>query len=71
MNSNVKKHAKNANKKVDTFNNNILNVLSNFIPHEIIICDDRGPQWLNNKIKSIIYKKTAVFKKVRCDLLVL
>ena len=71
MDSNVKKHAKNANKKVDTSNKNILNVLSNFIPHEIIIRDDRGPQWLNNKIKSITYKKTAVFKKVRCDLLVL
>ena len=34
---------KNVKEKVDTFNKTILNVLSNFIPHETIICDDRDP----------------------------
>ena len=58
---------KNVKEKVDTFNKTILNVLSNFIPHETIICDDRDPPWFNNKIKSLTYKKNAAFKKFRCD----
>ena len=45
---------KNVNEKVDTFNKAILNILSNFIPHETITCDDRDPPWFNKKIKSLI-----------------
>ena len=33
-------------------NETILNILWNFIPHEIILCDDRDPSWFNNIIKS-------------------
>ena len=36
------------------FNKTVLNVLSNFIPHEVIVCDDKDPPWLNGKIKSLI-----------------
>ena len=28
-----------------SFNNSVLNVLSNFIPHETILCDDKDPRW--------------------------
>ena len=31
------------NEKVDIFNRTILTILSNFIPHEIILCDDKDP----------------------------
>ena len=31
---------KSVNEKVDIFNRSILNILSKFIPHEIIVCDD-------------------------------
>ena len=31
---------KNVNEKVDTFNKTILNILSNFMLHETITCDD-------------------------------
>ena len=31
------------NKKVLLFNKNILNIIRNFIPHEIMLCDDRDP----------------------------
>ena len=48
---------KNNKEKVDTFNSTILNIFSNFILHETIICDDRNPPWFNKKIKSLIYKK--------------
>ena len=58
---------KNVNEKVDTFNKTILNILSNFIPHETITCDDRDPPWFNKKIKSLIYEKNTAFKKFRCN----
>ena len=41
------------NEKVDT----ILNILSNFIPHEIIVCDDKDPPWFNSRIKTLIQEK--------------
>ena len=31
------------NEKVDIFNRTILNILSNFNPHEIIVCNDKDP----------------------------
>ena len=46
------------NKHVDEkdfiFNKTVLNVLSNFIPHEVIVCDDKDPPWFNRKIKLLI-----------------
>ena len=43
--------------KVDIFNRTILNILSNFIPHETIVFDDKDPPWFNNRIKTLIQKK--------------
>ena len=40
--------------KVVIFNNTVLNILSDFIPHEIIVCDDKDLPWFNNKIKPLI-----------------
>ena len=31
------------NEKVEIFNRTILNILSNFIPHEVIACNDKDP----------------------------
>ena len=36
-------------KKVDIFNITILNILSNFILHEIIVCDAKDPPRLDNR----------------------
>ena len=44
------------------FNRPIKNILSNYIPHEIVICDDRDPPWINNRIKEIIYEKNDTFQ---------
>ena len=38
------------NKKVNIFNTTIKNILSNYIPHETITCDDRDPPWINKNI---------------------
>ena len=45
----------NVNKKVSIFSNTIFNILSNFIPHETIVCDD----------KSLIQEKKDTFNKYR------
>ena len=53
------------NKKVDIFNRTILNILSNFIPHETIVCNDKDPPWFNNRIKTLIKEKNATYKIFR------
>ena len=42
----------NVNKEVSIFDETILNVLSNFILHETLTCDDKDPPWFNYRIKS-------------------
>ena len=44
------------------FNRTIKNILSNYIPHEITICDDRDPTWINNKVKELINEKNDTFQ---------
>ena len=53
------------NEKVSIFSSTILNILSNFIPHEKIICDDKDPSWFNRTIKPLIQEKEDTFNKYR------
>ena len=53
------------NEKVCIFNKSVLNVLSNFIPHETILCDDKDPPWFNSRIKSLLQDKNKIFKSYR------
>ena len=39
-----------------------LNILSNFIPHKFVVCDDKDPPWFNKKIKALIQEKYVAFK---------
>ena len=39
------------------FYKTIWNIVSNFIPHETVICDDRDPPWINTRIKNLINDK--------------
>ena len=39
--------------------------MANFIPHETIICDDRDPPWINNRIKQLIYERNSLYKVYR------
>ena len=50
------------NEKVNIFNNAVRNNLSNFIPHEILTCDDKDPAWFNS---IIIEEKNNAFKVYR------
>ena len=55
----------NVNEKVSIFSSTIFNILSNFIPHETIVCDDRDHPWFNRAIKSLIQEKKDTFNKCR------
>ena len=58
LNANVKE-------KVAIFNRIILNILSNYILHETIVCNDRDPPWFNDKIRLLINEKTTSYKYFR------
>ena len=55
---------KSANEKPSILPKPILNVMSSFIPNEIVTTDDRDPLWINNKIKSFVKKKLNVLRIV-------
>ena len=59
---NKRNFKKNISEKVDTFHKTILNILSNFIPRETLICDDGDPPWFNNKINLLYTKKWSILK---------
>ena len=42
----------------------------NFIPNDIIVCDDRDPPWMNDVIKQMIKRKNWLFQSQRksCNL---
>ena len=47
---------------VFSFNRAIKDIPSNYIPHEIIICDDHDPLWINNRVKELINEKNNTFQ---------
>ena len=55
----------NVNEKVYIFSHTILNILSNFISHEYIMCDDRDLPWFNSKIKYLIQEKNNAYQLYR------
>ena len=48
---------------VSIFNKTIKNILSNYIPHETITCDDKDPPWFNKNIKQLIQEKNNTYKR--------
>ena len=47
---------------VSLFNKTIKNILSNYIPHERIICDDKDPPWFSKNNKQLIQEKNNTCK---------
>ena len=43
------------------FNKTVSNILGNFIPHEVIVCDEKDPPWFNVKIKFLSNKKLKTY----------
>ena len=38
------------------------NILHNFIPHEVILFDDRDRPWINSSIRPLIQDKNEAYK---------
>ena len=43
---------------VSVFNTTIKNIMTNFIPHDIIICYDQDPLCINNRTDNLILEQT-------------
>ena len=54
----------NVYKKVRIFNKSVLNVLSNFVPYETILCDVKDSPWFNSRIKSLLPVKNKVSQTI-------
>ena len=50
------------NGQVSIFNNTITNIMSNFVPNEVIICGHGDPPWMNHHIKNLILYKANFYK---------
>ena len=48
--------------QVELFDKTLLNIFHNFIPNKIILCDDKNPPWMNDKIKILIKRKNWLFQ---------
>ena len=55
-------HRKNINEEVSILNNTSNDVISNFIPHETITCDDKKPPWFDKNIINLIKNKNIFYK---------
>ena len=53
----------NVNEKVFILNKTILNILSNFIPHETVTVNDKDPTSIPKKNKTISSKRKTMFIK--------
>ena len=51
------------NEQVSTFNETIMNIMSNIIPNELVTCDDRDPPCMNRYIKNLILAINDFHKK--------
>ena len=57
----------NVNNMVDICTKTIQNILSNFIPHQTIIIDDKDPPWFNPKTKFLLQEKNKIYRNFRKD----
>ena len=53
----------NVNEKVDIFNSTILNIVSNFIPHEVVVCEKKDPPFFSKK-RALIQEKKLLHLKI-------
>ena len=49
------------NEQVQLFTQTIQNIISNYIPHETMTCDDRNPPCIDWKIKKLVLHKNRAY----------
>ena len=57
----------NINEQVQLFTETIINIISNYIPHETINCYDSNPPCIDEKIKKLIFHKNCAFSAYSPD----
>ena len=55
----------NVDEKVGIFAKTVFNIISNFIPYETILCNEKDPPWFNKKIRTLIEEKNTAFNRYR------
>ena len=55
------------NEQVQLFTQTFQNIISNYIPHETITCDDRNPPWIDKKIKKLVLHKNRAYNAYSRD----
>ena len=55
------------NKQEQLFTQTFQNIMSNYIPHETITCDDRKRPWMDEKIKKLVRHKNCAFNSYSWD----
>ena len=50
---------------IQLFNRTVKNILYNFIPHEIITCDERDPLGIHNSVRRLIQDKNEAYKRFK------
>ena len=53
---------KDTHEQVSIFNEILMNIFSNYIPHKYVTIDDRDPPWMTEKIKNKINLKKSLYK---------
>ena len=54
--------SKDTHEQVSIFNEILMNIFSNYIPHKYVTIDDRDPPWMTEKIKNKINLKKSLYK---------
>ena len=44
-------------------NNLLLNIYSKYIPNKTVLCDDKDPPWMTNRIRDVIKTKNNAYKE--------
>ena len=52
------------NEQAQLFTQTFQNIISNYIPHETITCDDRNRPWIDEKIKKLVLHKTVPLMRI-------
>ena len=58
-------HNLDPNWQVEYFTKTILNIISNFIPNDIVKVHPKDPPWITNQLKSMIKKQNRLYKNYK------
>ena len=48
--------------QIKLFNETVINIFTNYVPHKTIVCNDRDPPWIDDSIKDLIFQKERAYE---------